>query len=84
MSQGALVENMGKETVSNFKVGNHDPSGNLVQMCATKRRTLLYFNARYVKSDLKIATGLIAPHFHAGFGGGYKSTRPAISGRPQF
>jgi nickel-dependent lactate racemase len=81
MSPGALVENMGKEVVSNFKVENHDPNGNLVYLGTTKRKTPLYFNARYVKSDLKIATGLIAPHFHAGFGGGYKSILPGISGR---
>jgi nickel-dependent lactate racemase len=81
MSRRALIENMGKEVVSDFNVENHDPNGDLVYLGTTKRRTPLYFNARYMKSDLKIATGLIAPHFHAGFGGGCKSILPGISGK---
>jgi nickel-dependent lactate racemase len=36
-------------------------------------------NNRYLDSDLKILTGLIEPHFYAGFSGGRKSILPGIS-----
>ncbi|MBN1232413.1 MAG: nickel-dependent lactate racemase [Candidatus Coatesbacteria bacterium] len=37
-------------------------------------------NKQYVNSDLKIAIGLIEPHFMAGFSGGRKAIIPGISG----
>ena len=36
-------------------------------------------NERYLDADLKILTGLIEPHFYAGFSGGRKSILPGIS-----
>ncbi|MFH1083726.1 MAG: lactate racemase domain-containing protein, partial [Pseudomonadota bacterium] len=36
-------------------------------------------NNRYLDADLKILTGLIEPHFYAGFSGGRKSILPGIS-----
>ena len=81
MSHADLVENMGEEIVNNFHIENHDPYGNLVSFGTTSRGTPLFFNKRFVESDLKIATGLVAPHFHAGFGGGYKSVMIGIAGR---
>jgi len=81
MSSADLVENMGEEIVNNFHIENHDPYKNLVSFGTTSRATPLFFNKRFVESDLKIATGLVVPHFHAGFGGGYKSVVIGIAGR---
>jgi len=36
-------------------------------------------NTRYLDSDLKILTGLIEPHFYAGYSGGRKAILPGIS-----
>jgi nickel-dependent lactate racemase len=36
-------------------------------------------NNRYLDADLKILTGLIEPHFYAGYSGGRKSILPGIS-----
>jgi nickel-dependent lactate racemase len=38
-------------------------------------------NKTYVESDLKILTGLVEPHFMAGYSGGRKSICPGIAGR---
>jgi nickel-dependent lactate racemase len=81
MSYGDLIENLGQSIVNDFKVENHDPDGELVSLGQTKRGTPLLINKHFMEADLKIATGLVAPHFHAGFGGGCKSVLPGISGR---
>lgn len=81
MSHDDLLENLGGGVVDNFKVENHDPNGELVWLGRTKRGTPLFISKHFMEADLKIATGLVAPHFHAGFGGGCKSILPGISGR---
>lgn len=81
MSHHDLVENIGKEVVENFKIQNHDPNRDLVSLGATERGTPLFVNKYFMEAELKIATGIVAPHFHAGFGGGCKSILPGICGR---
>ena len=81
MSDKDLAQNLGKRIVDEFRVENHNPDANLVSLGTTTRGTPLLINRHYLESDLRIATGLVAPHFHAGFGGGCKSILPGISGR---
>jgi nickel-dependent lactate racemase len=81
MTRDDLIENMGREIVDNFRIENHDANGELVSLGTTTRGTTLLFNKRFMESDLKIASGTVVPHFHAGFGGGYKSILPGISGK---
>lgn len=81
MSRDDLIENMGREIVDNYRVENHDANGELVSLGKTTRGTPLLLNKRFMESALKIATGTVVPHFHAGFGGGYKSILPGISGK---
>lgn len=38
----------------------------------------IYVDARFVEADLRIATGLIEPHFMAGYSGGRKAIFPGI------
>jgi nickel-dependent lactate racemase len=81
MSGNDLTENLGREVVDDCRIENHDPDGELVSLGTTKRHTPILLSKRFVESDLKIATGTVVPHFHAGFGGGYKSILPGISGK---
>lgn len=81
MTRADLIENIGKKIVDKFRIENHDANGELVSLGTTTRGTPLFLNRRFMESDLKIATGSVVPHFHAGFGGGYKSIVPGIAGR---
>jgi len=81
MSRDDLTENMGQDIVTSFRIENHHANGDLVSLGSTTRGTPLFISRRFMQSDLKIATGTVVPHFHAGFGGGYKSILPGISGR---
>jgi nickel-dependent lactate racemase len=80
MSRSELIENLGEQIVANFNIQNHDAHAGLVSLGKTSRGTPVLLNRHFMGSDLKIATGIVAPHFHAGFGGGYKSIVPGIAG----
>ncbi|MFQ5972759.1 MAG: nickel-dependent lactate racemase, partial [Alphaproteobacteria bacterium] len=44
------------------------------------RGTRVLLDRRFVEADLRIATGLVEPHFMAGFSGGRKVIAPGIAG----
>ena len=74
---------LGKEVVeSGVKIVNHDAFDNskLTDMGTAVHGCPAVLNKLYVKSDLKICTGLIEPHYMAGFSGGRKSICPGITG----
>lgn len=48
---------------------------------STQRTTKVTVNRHYLDADLKIATGLVEPHFMAGFSGGRKAICPGICGQ---
>ena len=50
-----------------------------VQVGITKSGTVVRLDRRFVNADLKIATGLVEPHFFAGYSGGRKVIAPGIS-----
>lgn len=81
MSREDLIENMGKEIVDNYAIENHDANGELVLCGTTTKGTPVSVNRHIMESDLRIATGTTVPHFHAGFGGGFKSILPGITGQ---
>jgi nickel-dependent lactate racemase len=75
-----LVSLVGQEIVDNFAIVNH--------YCRKKneyRKTdeidgaPIEINKHYLDADLKILTGLIEPHFYAGYSGGGKAILPGIS-----
>jgi len=73
---------LGKEIARRYRVLNHgafDHDG-LVHLGKTRKGTPIWVNKFYVRSDLKILTGLIEPHFMGGFSGGRKAICPGISG----
>ncbi|MCE5334700.1 MAG: nickel-dependent lactate racemase [Desulfobacteraceae bacterium] len=52
-----------------------------VLLGATSRGTPVKLDRRFVEADLKIVTGLVEPHFMAGYSGGRKVIAPGIAHR---
>jgi nickel-dependent lactate racemase len=76
-----LIEMVGRQIAENYRIENHhgqvlaehDFLGN------SPRGVPIWIDSRYVRADLKIATGLIEPHLMAGFSGGRKLICPGIA-----
>jgi nickel-dependent lactate racemase len=62
-----VINHTGSNPRSTADTGKRTPSG-----------AKLLVNKHYVHADIKILTGLIEPHFMAGFSGGRKSVMPGI------
>ena len=66
----------------NVRVENHyatrDEDHVLLGTTAT-RGTVIRLDKRFVEADLKIATGLVEPHFMAGYSGGRKVIAPGLA-----
>lgn len=73
---------VGSDWVLNtVRVENHMALDNSahVQLGITSRGTCVKLDRRFVEADLKIATGLVEPHFMAGYSGGRKVISPGIA-----
>ena len=72
---------VGKDIAASYRIVNHNARDR--ESCRfigkTKRGTLIILNKVFLDSDFKILTGLIEPHFMAGFSGGRKAVCPGIS-----
>jgi nickel-dependent lactate racemase len=81
-NEGAeLDELIGPEIAANYRVENHHGK-ELAEhdfLGVTPRGVPVYLDARYVRADLKITTGLIEPHLMAGYSGGRKVICPGIA-----
>ena len=78
---GKELENLvGREIVERYPIENH-----YCRKPETYRKideiegAPIEINTRYLDADLKILTGLIEPHFYAGYSGGRKAILPGIS-----
>ena len=67
--------------VENFRIENHDArdSSQHVYLGKTSSGTVVKLDRRLVAADLKIATGLVEPHFMAGYSGGRKVIAPGVA-----
>jgi nickel-dependent lactate racemase len=77
-----LIELVGREIAEGYRVENHfgrHPSEH-VYLGDSPRGVPVCIDRRFVRADLKIATGLIEPHFMAGFSGGRKLICPGVAG----
>ncbi|MBI1901739.1 MAG: nickel-dependent lactate racemase, partial [Planctomycetia bacterium] len=81
-NEGAeLVEMLGQEIASRYRVENHHGK----VLCEhtflgqSPRGVPIWIDSRYVEADLKITTGLIEPHLMAGFSGGRKVICPGLA-----
>lgn len=74
------IQMFGEEVVRSYKIEDHDcrdPS-KLDYVGTTRRGTEIWINATFYRADFKILTGLVEPHFMAGFSGGRKSICPGL------
>ena len=82
-SQGELKEFLGEEIVEEFEVINHDAEDekSLAYVGETSFGTKVLVNRLVTESDFIVLTGLIEPHFFAGYSGGRKAILPGVSGK---
>jgi nickel-dependent lactate racemase len=82
-NEGAeLAELVGDPWVlENFRVENHFARNDAdhVHLGASARGIDFKLDRRFVEADLKIATGLVEPHFMAGYSGGRKVIMPGVA-----
>jgi len=78
-----LKEFLGGEVMEELEVIEHDAESerDLTYVGMTSFGTRLSINRHIIGSDLIILTGLIEPHFFAGYSGGRKSILPGVAGR---
>jgi len=76
-----LVEMVGRPIVDAYRIENHHGRelSEHVHLGTSPRGLPVWIDRRYVEADLKITTGLIEPHFMAGFSGGRKLICPGIA-----
>jgi nickel-dependent lactate racemase len=76
-----LVEMVGQYIFDNYRIENHDGLSldQHTYLGESPRGVPMWIDSRYVRADLKIATGLIEPHLMAGFSGGRKLICPGIA-----
>jgi nickel-dependent lactate racemase len=81
-----LLELLGEDLIQKYKVVNHraEMPSTLDQIGFTLKGARIEVNRIYAQADLKILTGLIEPHFMAGYSGGRKSICPGIMGLDTF
>jgi nickel-dependent lactate racemase len=74
---------LGKTVAEKVNVVNHDAEdeSQLTYLGKTSFGTNLWVNKLITECDLAVATGLIEPHFFAGYGGGRKSILPGVAGK---
>lgn len=77
-----LISMFGEEVVRRFRFVHHrcQDESTLVSLGFTKGGVEVTLNREFVEAEVKIVTGLIAPHQSAGFSGGRKSILPGIAG----
>jgi nickel-dependent lactate racemase len=76
-----LIEMVGALVARNYRIENHHGRelGEHTCLGRTRRGVPVWIDSRYVQADLKITTGLIEPHFMAGFSGGRKLICPGLA-----
>ncbi len=77
LNEEALTKKLGNYIVENYRVINHDVN-DTVYIGTTSRGTPVEINRQVIEADFRISTGLIEPHFFAGFSGGRKSIAPGV------
>ena len=81
-SQEEIKEMFGKNIFSAYKFINHDcDDPNSKDLGRLKSGNMLWVDPMISDIDFIITTGVIVPHYFAGFSGGRKSILPGICGR---
>lgn len=76
-----LFEMVGQHIYENYRIENHDGQNRdaHVYLGESPNGVPIWIDSRYAEADLKIATGLIEPHFMAGYSGGRKLICPGVA-----
>ncbi len=74
-------EIFGEEIDSSYNFIHHDCDQELADMGQLSTGNQLKINKKVVEADFVITTGVILPHYMAGFSGGRKSILPGVAGR---
>ncbi|HUT92300.1 MAG TPA: nickel-dependent lactate racemase [Thermoguttaceae bacterium] len=76
-----LAEMVGREIVDGYRIENHHGQNRdeHAHLGESPRGVPIWIDRRYVDAELKITTGLIEPHFMAGFSGGRKLVCPGLA-----
>ncbi len=76
-----LEEMVGPEIARTYRIENHDGLNGQAHtyLGESPRGVPVSIDSRYIQAELKIATGLIEPHFMAGFSGGRKLVCPGLA-----
>ncbi len=76
-----LVEMVGPWIAENYRIENHHghDQEEHTYLGDSPRGVPMWIDSRYVNADLKLAVGLIEPHFMAGFSGGRKLICPGVA-----
>ena len=80
-TEAELREILGDEIVNRFRILQNnalDPDSHTF-VGTTKSGNEIWLHKEYVKSDIRILTGFIEPHFFAGFSGGGKACMPGLA-----
>jgi nickel-dependent lactate racemase len=75
------IEMLGEEIAASYRVEDHHGTqlDEHTLLGTTPRGVPAWIDARYLRADLKITTGLIEPHLMAGYSGGRKLICPGIA-----
>ncbi|HIQ21026.1 MAG TPA: nickel-dependent lactate racemase, partial [Planctomycetes bacterium] len=76
-----LVEMVGRPVVERYRIENHDgrDRSSHTFLGESPRGVPVWIDSRYLEAELKVTTGLIEPHFMAGFSGGRKLVCPGLA-----
>lgn len=77
-----LAEVVGDSWISdNVQISNHYArrDEDHVHVGVTSKGTIVRLDRRFVEADIRIATGLVEPHFMAGYSGGRKVVAPGVA-----
>jgi nickel-dependent lactate racemase len=79
-----LAEMVGRPILEGYRIENHHGRelSEHTYLGESPRGLPVWVDNRYLSADLKITTGLIEPHFMAGFSGGRKLICPGLAGFP--
>jgi len=77
LDRETMKKKLGDNIVEKYRVLNHDIN-DCVYIGTTSRGTPIEINRQVIEADFRISTGLIEPHFFAGFSGGRKIIAPGV------
>ncbi|MGC8669030.1 MAG: nickel-dependent lactate racemase [Chthonomonadales bacterium] len=79
-----IEEMVGREIAERYRVHNHrcTEAGEHCTLGHSPGGVPVALDRRYVEADLRITTGLIEPHFMAGWSGGRKLVMPGLAALP--